>query len=169
GRRSRETRARNQCGHRRVSQGRQHADHLAQRGRPRAVRREGSQGQRPPPRRRSDQRMDQRRSSLVDADPPRPALADSPRLSRYSIVLMGVFASYVVLAQAGFALAGQASLTLPFRPTSGLSLAVLIVFGLSAWPAVFAASLTVALGVTHNPLSSIIAATGYTLGAVAGA
>jgi diguanylate cyclase (GGDEF)-like protein len=50
-----------------------------------------------------------------------------------------------------------------------VALAALILFGLRAWPAVLAASFTVALGLTRDPAFSIVTAIGQTLGAAAGA
>ena len=95
--------------------------------------------------------------------------ADPPRLSRHPIVLAGVFIGYVLLAEASFGLAGQATMAPPFRPASGVALAALVLFGVGAWPAVFAASLTVAIGLTHDPVLSVVTAIGHTLSAVAGA
>jgi diguanylate cyclase (GGDEF)-like protein len=90
-------------------------------------------------------------------------------LSHYLVVLIATFIGYVVVAQAGFLLVGQALLAGPFRPTSGLSLAALTVFGLGVWPAVLAASFAVTLGITHDPILSAVIAGGHTLGAVAAA
>lgn len=95
--------------------------------------------------------------------------AESSKLPRYPIVLASIFIGYVILAQAGFALIGHGALSAPFLPASGVSLAALIVFGVETWPAVFSASLVVSLGVTREPLVSIVAASGHTAGAVAGA
>jgi len=94
---------------------------------------------------------------------------DPAPLSRHPAVLAAIFIGYVALSQTGFALAGQPSMAGPFRPASGLALAALVVFGLRAWPAVCAASLIVAMGVTRDPGLSLVTAGGQTLGAVAGA
>jgi diguanylate cyclase (GGDEF)-like protein len=97
------------------------------------------------------------------------AEASRSKLARYPIILVGIFVGHVLLAQAGFVLVGHGSLSAPFLPTSGLSLAALIVFGIGTWPAIFTASLVVSLGVTRDPLVSIVAAGGHTAGAIAAA
>ena len=66
-------------------------------------------------------------------------------------------------------LAGLATLAPPFRPASGVALAALVLCGLSAWPAVFAASFIVTLGMSHDPLLALVTAIGGTLSAIAGA
>ena len=104
------------------------------------------------------------------ARPPKNADApDALHWSRHPIVLVGIFIGYVALTHAGFGLAGQATMALPFHPANGLALAALVAIGIEAWPAVLAAAVIVALGVTHEPLPSIVTATGHTLGAVSGA
>lgn len=95
--------------------------------------------------------------------------ADADPVYRHPIVLAGVFIAYIAMTEAGFALAGQPSMASPFRPASGLALAALIVFGARAWPAVFAATLTVAAGVTHDAMFSIVTAISHTVAALAGA
>lgn len=89
--------------------------------------------------------------------------------SRQSIVLAGTFIGYVLLAQFAFGLAGLATLAPPFRPASGVALAALVLFGLQVWPAVFAASFTVTLGMSHDPVLALVTAIGGTLSGVAGA
>jgi diguanylate cyclase (GGDEF)-like protein len=103
------------------------------------------------------------------ASDPAPAAAARVGFSRDRIALAGTFVGYVLLAQIGFGLAGQAAMAPPFRPASGVALAALVLCGLGAWPAVFAASLTVTLGLTRDPVLSLITAGGHTLSAVAGA
>lgn len=98
-----------------------------------------------------------------------PSLNDTIRLSRHPLVLAGILIGYVALSAFGFALVGQVTMASPFRPASGLALAALIAFGPGAWPAVFAAALTVAIAVTREPALSLAAAVGQTLGAVIGA
>ena len=105
----------------------------------------------------------------MDTPAPAHAAADSFPLSRHPAVLAGTFIGFVALAEAGFGLAGHAALALPFLPASGVALAALVLFGVGAWPAVLAASLVVAIGVTRDPLLSMVTAGGQTLGAVAGA
>jgi len=100
---------------------------------------------------------------------PDPAATRRPRLSRDPLVLGGTFVGYVLLAQVGFGLIGGASLAPPFRPASGMALAALVLFGTGVWPAVFAAAFTVALGLTHDPVFSLMAAVGHTLCAALGA
>jgi len=85
--------------------------------------------------------------------------------SRRFVSLAGVFIGYVLLAEAGLALAGQASVAPPFRPASGLAVAALIALGLRTWPAVLAASVAVAAGVTHDPLHSFASGAGLLIGA----
>jgi diguanylate cyclase (GGDEF)-like protein len=97
------------------------------------------------------------------------AAVEASKLPRYPILLASIFVGYVILAQAGFALIGHGSLSAPFLPASGVSLAALIVFGIETWPAILTASLIVSLGVTRDPLVSIVAAGGHTAGAIAGA
>ena len=48
-------------------------------------------------------------------------------------------------------LVGMATLAPPFRPASGVALAALVLFGVRAWPAVFAAALVVSFGMTRDP------------------
>ena len=90
-------------------------------------------------------------------------------LSRHPVVLAGTFIAYIALAQFGFALAGLATLAPPFRPASGVALAALVLCGVNVWPAVFAASFTVTLGMSHDPVLAFITAVGSTLSGVAGA
>ena len=97
------------------------------------------------------------------------AATENSKLPRFPIILASIFIGYVILAQAGFALIGHGALSAPFLPAGGVSLAALIVFGIETWPAVFSASLIVALGVTRDPLVSIVAAGAHTAGAIAGA
>ena len=98
-----------------------------------------------------------------------PFSTDTIRLSRHPLVLIGILIGYVALSAFGFALVGEVMIASPFRPASGLALAALIAFGVGAWPAVFAAALTVAIAVTRDPALSLAAAVGQTLGAVIGA
>ncbi len=105
----------------------------------------------------------------MDSAPAAPETTDSSRLSTHPIVLAGTFIGYVLLAEAGFGLAGMATMAPPFRPASGVALAALVLFGVRAWPAVFAAALTVSFGLTRDPALSLVTAVGHTLSAVAGA
>jgi diguanylate cyclase (GGDEF)-like protein len=82
-------------------------------------------------------------------------------------VFAAIVVAYVVLAELGLTLGGHALLAPPLRPAAGLSLAVLLVFGLRVWPAVFVASLVVVLRATQDPELSMVTATGRTLGAIA--
>src|ERR1700752_5140233 len=118
--------------------------------------------------------MDQRWSALMNtsvaaSSTPEPthSTGDAQRgASRRPIVLAGVFISYVILAQVGFALAGQATMTPPFRPTGGLAVAALVLLGVGAWPAVSAGSLIVAFGVTQDPMVSTVSAGAHPVGEV---
>lgn len=92
---------------------------------------------------------------------------DAPRLSRYFVELVSTFIAYVVVAQATFLLVGQPALVGAFRPTGGLSLAALIVFGVGVWPALLGASFVVTLGLTPDPIGAAAVACGHTIGAVA--
>lgn len=82
--------------------------------------------------------------------------------------VLGTFIGYIALTEAGFALAGQASMATPFRPASGLALAVLIVFGRRVWPAILASSFIVAAGVTRDPMLALVTAGSHASAAVAG-
>src|ERR1700752_44129 len=98
--------------------------------------------------------MDQRWSALMNtsvaaSSTPEPthSTGDAQRgASRRPTLLAGVFSSHAILAQVGFALAGQATMTPPFRPTGGLAVAALVLFGVGAWPAVSAGSVILSVG-----------------------
>jgi diguanylate cyclase (GGDEF)-like protein len=105
----------------------------------------------------------------MDDPAPPPASPDAVRTWPQPIVLGSTFVGYVLIAEAAFGLAGQASLTPPFRPASGVALAALLLFGTRVWPAAFAASLMVALGLTHDIALSLVVAASQTLSVMAGA
>ena len=84
-------------------------------------------------------------------------------------IFAGTFTGYVLLAQFGFALSGLATLAPPFRPESGVALVAMVLAGLRAWPAVFAASFIVTLGMSSNPMLALVTAIGATLSGIAGA
>jgi diguanylate cyclase (GGDEF)-like protein len=98
-----------------------------------------------------------------------PAASSAARTWPRPVVLASTFIAYILIAEAGFGLAGQATLTAPFRPASGVALAALVLFGVRAWPAVFAASLVVAIGLTHDIVISLVTAISQTLSVMAAA
>jgi len=103
-------------------------------------------------------------------EPVAPTAESAPVLSSNPLtVLGGVCAASIAFGAAGFALTGHIAAAPAIRPASGVALAALVLFGLRAWPGVFAGALVLAGIATRSAPISVVTAAGETLGALAGA
>jgi signal transduction histidine kinase len=87
----------------------------------------------------------------------------------YPALLAGIAALYVAAAKLGLSMAFVNPSATPVWPPAGIALAALLIFGLRAWPAIFAGALLANLGITGWKLTTLCIAAGNTLEAVVGA
>jgi len=94
---------------------------------------------------------------------------DAGSVARYAAELAGIAIAYFVFAKFGLALASLHPSATPIWPPTGFALAVMLLYGYRAWPAVFVAALVVNATTAGSIVTSAAIAAGNTLEAVVGA
>jgi signal transduction histidine kinase/ActR/RegA family two-component response regulator len=94
---------------------------------------------------------------------------DAGSVARYAAELAGIAIAYFVFAKFGLALASLHPSATPIWPPTGFALAVMLLYGYRAWPAIFIAALIVNATTAGSIATSAAIAAGNTLEAVVGA
>jgi two-component sensor histidine kinase len=97
------------------------------------------------------------------------AWADGPGAIKYVIALVAIAIVYGVLAKSSLAAASINPSASPVWPPTGFALAVVLLLGYRAWPAISAAAFVVNLTTSGSPYTSLAIAAGNTLECVVGA
>jgi signal transduction histidine kinase/CheY-like chemotaxis protein len=94
---------------------------------------------------------------------------DAGSVARYAAELAGIAIAYFVFGKFGLALASLHPSATPIWPPTGFALAVMLLYGYRAWPAIFIAALIVNATTAGSIATSTAIAAGNTLEAVVGA
>src|SRR5437870_13647098 len=96
------------------------------------------------------------------------AKPDTSGLARYGFELLAIGLAYLVLAKLGLSLASLHPSASPIWPPTGFALAVVLLRGLRAWPAIFLGALIVNATTAGSIATSAAIALGNTLECVIG-
>jgi diguanylate cyclase (GGDEF)-like protein len=104
--------------------------------------------------------------ALISTPPGRDSSALRSRIRKDALVVLGVCATYILVAKLSLRLATVHPSASPVWPPTGIAIAALLALGLRFWPAIFMGAFVVNLTTAGSVLTSAGIATGNTLEAV---
>jgi diguanylate cyclase (GGDEF)-like protein len=102
----------------------------------------------------------------ISARPGRDSTGLRSRILKDALVVLGVCATYILVAKLSLRLASVHPSASPVWPPTGIAIATLLAFGLRFWPAIFMGAFVVNLTTAGSVLTSAGVATGNTLEAL---